>query len=182
MYRASIAVASFAAILGASLASLGAADDPAANVTVAEVRAAGLEKAINDNKGKPIFIDCWATWCAPCVKKFPHLVELHKKFADKGLVCMSLSMDKSEDAESYKTDKVLALLKKQGAAFPNFVLSDPRKDDDALAKILGGDYYIIPYMVLFDRNGKRVWNSSVDKKTTDEQLDKLIEEQLAAKP
>jgi thiol-disulfide isomerase/thioredoxin len=179
MFRAWIAFASLTAIVAAAVS--GAADEPA-GVTVSEVRAAGLQKAIDDYKGKPVFIDCWATWCAPCVKKFPHLVELHKKYADKGLVCMSISMDKSEDAESYKQDKVMTFLKKQGAAFPNFVLSDPRKDDDALAKILGPDYYIIPYMVLFDRNGKRVWNSTAEKKTTDEQLDKLIEEQLAAKP
>src|SRR5262245_60465530 len=89
-------------------------DEKVKEVTVAEVRAPELEKFLKDQKGKVVLIDCWATWCAPCVKKFPHFVETHKKYADKGLVCVSLSLDKFTEDE-FNRDKVLKFLKEKGA-------------------------------------------------------------------
>ncbi|MCE9560499.1 MAG: redoxin family protein [Planctomycetes bacterium] len=155
-----------------------AADEPAKSVEVTEVRAADLQKALADQKGKVVLVDCWATWCAPCVKKFPHLVELHKKYADKGLVCVSLSMDKFADEDDYKKEKVVKFLKDKGATFPNFIVSEPKKDEEALLKILG-DFQAIPYMVMYDRTGKKIWTS--DEKLDDEKLAKLIEAELVKK-
>ena len=155
-----------------------AADEPAKPVEVTEVRATELQKAFADQKGKVVLVDCWATWCAPCVKKFPHLVELHKTYADKGLVCVSLSMDKFGDEDDYKKEKVVKFLKDKGATFPNFIISEPKKDEEALLKILG-DFQAIPYMVMYDRTGKKVWTS--DEKLDDEKLAKLIEAELAKK-
>src|SRR5262245_36883995 len=91
----------------------GCAADEVKGVDVTEVRAADFQKALADQKGKVVVIDCWATWCAPCVKKFPHLVEMHKKYAEKGLVCISLSMDKYGDEDEYKKEKVLKFLKEK---------------------------------------------------------------------
>lgn len=169
------------ALVGLALLTGTAADEPAKGTAVAvtEARAADIQKAFADQKGKVVLVDCWATWCAPCVKKFPHLVELHKKYADKGLVCVSLSMDKYGDEDEYKKDKVAKFLTDKGATFPNFIVADPKKDEEALIKLLG-DYTAIPYMVMFDREGKKVWTSDGEK-LDDEKLAKLIEEQLARK-
>jgi thiol-disulfide isomerase/thioredoxin len=156
-----------------------AADD--AKVTVTDSNAADFTKAIKEHKGKVVVVDCWATWCAPCVKKFPHLVEMHKKYADKGLVCVGLSMDKYGDPDEYKQDKVLKFLKDKKAEFPNFILADPKKDEEGYMKLLG-DFSAIPYMVVFDRAGKKVWSSDQKPKLDDEQLEKLIEDELAKKP
>lgn len=149
-------------------------------VDVEEIRAAALAAALKEQKGKVVVVDCWATWCAPCVKKFPHLVEMHKKYADKGLVCVSLSMDKSGPSDGYSKDKVLAFLKDKGAAFPNFILAEPDKDEKAVQKLLG-DFAGIPYMTVFDRSGRRVWASDERPKLSDEQLEKKIEALLAEK-
>jgi len=157
-----------------------AADEPAKAINVTEVRAAKLHNAFADHKGKVILVDCWATWCAPCIKKFPHLVELHKKYAEKGLVCVSLSMDKFGDEDDYKKDKVVAFLKDKGATFPNFIVSEPKKDEEALLKLIG-DFQAIPYMIMFDRAGKKVWASDEKPKLDDEQLAKLIEMELSKK-
>jgi thiol-disulfide isomerase/thioredoxin len=155
------------------------ADEPKVDVT--EVRADDFAKALKDQKGKVVLIDCWATWCAPCVKKFPHLVERHKKYAEMGLVCVSLSIDKYGDEDEYKKENVLKFLKAKGATFPNFILAEPKKDEEAFVKLIG-DFEAVPYMVMFDRNGKKVWASDEKPQLNTEQLDKLIEEQLAQKP
>lgn len=178
MFRAISALVPSVCLLIGAVA--GCADEPAKNVTATEVSAKDLKKAVEDKKGKVVLIDCWATWCAPCVKKFPHLVELHKKYGEKGLVCMSLSMDKFGDEDAYKQEKVLSFLKDKGAVFPNYIVMEPKKDEEALLKFLG-DFSAIPYMVMYDRSGKKVWSSD-DMKLTDEQLDKKIEEHLAEKP
>lgn len=131
---------------------------PAGEVTVDEVPAAALAGVLKEQTDKVVVVDFWATWCGPCVKNFPHLVELHHKYADRGLVCVSVSMDKQGAAEDYSRDKVLAFLKEKGAAFPNFVVGVSDADEKRLNELFGKNDQI-PYMAVFDRAGRRVWDS-----------------------
>ncbi len=151
-----------------------------AGVTVQEVRASELEKAIKDQKGKVVLIDCWATWCAPCVRDFPHLVERHKKYSERGLVCMSLAMEKLGGG-SYDKDKVLSFLTSKGATFQNFIVVEPRQDAEQLIRLVG-DFSYIPYMVLFDRSGRRVWTSDTLPQLSEDEVNRKIESLLADMP
>ncbi len=159
------------AVVGCSKAA-----DPAA-VEVKEVKFDDLDKAITGAKGKVVVVDFWATWCGPCVKKFPNFVEMHTKYKDKGIVCISVSMDKAGPKGSYDKEKVLKFLKEQKATFPNFIVIDPDGDEEKIAKRFGLDGGI-PFMAVFDKNGKKVWDSEA-KKLKDEELTKFVEEQLA---
>ncbi len=134
-----------------------AAPAPKAEVTLTDARGDALVGAVKGYTDKVVVVDFWATWCAPCVKKFPHLVELHKKHAAKGLVCVSVDMGRLGE---YDREKSLAFLTKQGATFPNFAAADPDKDGDALEKAFGEDFRLLPYLVIFDRGGRPVWNSA----------------------
>ncbi len=151
-------------------------------VEVAEVRHAALEAALAEQKGTVVLVDFWATWCGPCVKKFPHFVELHKKYADQGLTCMSVSMDHAGPVPGSK-DQILDFLKQEGATFPNFVLTDPSADGQGLAKKFG-PFEAIPYMVLFDRSGNRVWTSDeipegLGEAGRAEAVDRRVKDELA---
>ena len=147
-------------------------------ISVEEVRGDALSSAIARHKDKVVVVDLWATWCESCVKKFPHFVEMHKKYASKGLVCISLSMDKLTPT-TYRKQPVLEFLKKQGATFPNYVVLEPEDDEKALVARFGEDYRLIPLMVIFDKAGRRVWTSADGPKLSDEQLEKKIEELLS---
>ena len=154
-----------------------AADEPAKPIAVTEVKFDELDKAVADKKGKVVLVDFWATWCGPCVKKFPHFVELHKKYKDKGLACVSVSMDKEGPKGSFDKEKVLKYLKEQDAAFPNFIVLSPDDDEEKLNKRFGKEAGI-PFMAHFNKEGKRVWDSE-QKTLKDDELVKLLEEQLA---
>ena len=147
-------------------------DVPNTAAEVSEARYSGIDAAMNERKGKVILVDIWATWCGPCIKTFPDLVAKHKKYADKGLVCMSISLDKVSPRGPYSKDEVLQFLRKKGATFPNFVLSDPADLEKIAERFAHEDS--LPHQALFGRDGKRVWEGHPQ-----ELRDKLIEAELA---
>lgn len=53
----------------------------------------GKEWSLRDLRGKYVYIDLWATWCAPCRREVPYLKELEEKFADARIVFVGLSVD-----------------------------------------------------------------------------------------
>jgi len=53
----------------------------------------GRRVSLSDFKGKVILLDFWATWCIPCKKEIPGFIELQKKFGDRGLQVIGLSVD-----------------------------------------------------------------------------------------
>ncbi len=46
-----------------------------------------------DIKGKVILVDFWASWCKPCHEIMPKIREIYKKYKDKGLTVVSISVD-----------------------------------------------------------------------------------------
>ena len=62
-----------------------------------------------DFKGKYLLIDFWASWCVPCRKGSPHLIELHHKYHSKGLEVLGVASDDNNHPawrKAVKKDKV----------------------------------------------------------------------------
>jgi thiol-disulfide isomerase/thioredoxin len=54
--------------------------------------------SLPDTTGKVVFVDFWASWCAPCKASFPAYSQLNTDYASRGLVIVAVSVDDSPDA------------------------------------------------------------------------------------
>ncbi|MBZ5497243.1 MAG: TlpA family protein disulfide reductase [Acidobacteriia bacterium] len=115
-----------------------------------EVNAAGLKKAVAEQKGKVLFVNFWATWCAPCVAEFPDIVKLYKKYHARGLEVIAVSFDTEAPV-------AIPFLDRQKADFIN-LLKSPKQDDDAFINGFDKQWLgALPATWLFDQNGKLVF-------------------------
>lgn len=62
-----------------------------------------LDKVLNQNKGKIIYVDFWATWCAPCLAEMPYSSVLANKYKSKGAAIIFLYLSKDENMASWQT-------------------------------------------------------------------------------
>ncbi|MCK0130834.1 TlpA family protein disulfide reductase [Flavobacteriaceae bacterium F08102] len=126
---------------------------------------AGGTTSLDDLKGKYVYIDVWATWCGPCKKEIPFLKEIEKKYHDKNITFVSISLDKQKDYEKWK-----AMVKeKELGGIQLFADNDFQSD---FAK----DYSIdaIPKFILIDPSGNIV-NSNAPR-PSDPRLIELFNE------
>lgn len=108
----------------------------------------GKTVLLSSFKGKIVLIDFWASWCAPCRKENPHLVEIYHKFKGKDFEIFGVSLD--DNLTSWKN-----AIEKDGITW--IQVSELKKWDSQVVK----DFNIeaIPYSILIDREGKIISKS-----------------------
>jgi thiol-disulfide isomerase/thioredoxin len=55
---------------------------------------AELPAELRPVEGKVVWIDFWASWCAPCRRSFPWMNAMHEKYGPKGLAIIAINVDK----------------------------------------------------------------------------------------
>jgi len=100
----------------------------------------GPNLRLNEQRGRVVMVNFWATWCAPCRQEMPHLVKLYDKYRDAGFVLLAVNIDDNARAA---TD----LATKMGLTFP--VLLDT---DKAVTRLY--DMGTMPATVIIDREGR----------------------------
>ncbi len=95
----------------------------------------------SDHHGKVIVLNFWATWCPPCRDEMPALERVYRRFRDRGLVVLAVSLD--ADGET----SVPGFLKERDFTFP--VALDP-------GMRVAGQYGVraLPATFLIDRKGR----------------------------
>jgi peroxiredoxin len=77
---------------GASF-SMDVISGPAPDIEV--VHADGGRGRLSDFRGKVVVLHFWATWCKPCARELPGLLEFAERAAPKGIVVLAVSLDAS---------------------------------------------------------------------------------------
>ena len=109
-----------------------------------EIQKVGVQdfkNMIESNQGKVLIINFWATWCSPCVKEFPGLMNLRKSFSEDDLTIIGISMD-------YGMRPVENFVKLNQVNFPVVL------DDDSIGSML--DIKSIPRTLIYNRAGEKV--------------------------
>jgi len=122
----------------------------------------GKSVKIADFSGKPVLVNLWATWCAPCVKELPTLDALAKSGNVQVLAVSQDSGPHASVAAFLQGHQIVALKAYQ----------DPKM---ALSGSLGPDT-VLPTSILFDANGKEVWRYVGDLDWTSPEAAKLLSE------
>src|SRR5262245_24053322 len=111
-------------MLGAfALCAAGAVPAQEKKIEMTTVKYDGLKQEILKHRGKVVVVDFWATNCIPCIEALPHYVEYQKKYADKGLVVITVSVDPADNKK--RIDKANQILTDNNATLRNLILDEP---------------------------------------------------------
>jgi thiol-disulfide isomerase/thioredoxin len=102
----------------------------------------GHKVALESFLGRPVLLEFWATWCAPCMAAMPALAKLYQEAAPKGLVIILVN----EDDDARKATEFQQV--QQGTTWLDF------HDDGEIARSFPGRG--IPLFVLIDAKGRIV--------------------------
>lgn len=103
--------------------------------------------SLEDLKGQNVYIDFWATWCAPCKKEFPHLKKLKEKYEGSNIVFVGISLDKESKKEAWRK-----MVEEEGLS--GIQLFADNSFDSAFAEAF--QVSAIPRFILIDKKGKIV--------------------------
>ena len=131
----------------------------------------GSEKSLTDiieeNKGKIIYIDFWASWCAPCREVMPESLELIEELANKEIVYFYISIDND-------IDKWTRASRAEGIYdYPLSYKILNYENADFIKQI---DLKVIPRYILIDEEGKIINENAPGPKG--DQIRKLLIESL----
>jgi thiol-disulfide isomerase/thioredoxin len=100
-------------------------------------------------------VDAWSTTCAPCKENFPHLIEMHRKYAGKGLQVVSLSLDDISDPKALAAAR--KFLAEKQVAFLSVLL-----DEEFGVGFEKLDINAIPAVFVYGPDGKLVKKYTMD--------------------
>jgi peroxiredoxin len=80
----------------------------------------GNKVSLSDFHGRVVIVDFWATWCHACEESSPELEWLHRKYKDKGVAVLGISLDAGSDA----VEKVRAFARRLDLNYPMLMGND----------------------------------------------------------
>ncbi len=106
----------------------------------------GKDVNLNDYRGKPLIVNFWARWCAPCRTEIPELVQLQNEFGKRGLNVVGVGVE----------DDPVAAKEFLAAYGVNYTIGLSKKKGVWLMQALGNAQALLPYTLVIGRDGEIV--------------------------
>ena len=103
---------------------------------------AGVPQSIHSWPGKALLINFWATWCAPCLREIPLLVEYQERHRDDSVQVVGIAVD--------RPDPVRAFMEELEFNYPVLIGETDAMD---AAAAFGVDFFALPFSVFTDTQG-----------------------------
>jgi peroxiredoxin len=123
---------------GVNLKLLPSAGEVAPNIVVTDVL--GNQVSLEELRGRPVWLNFWGSWCAPCRAEMPEIQEAYEQLAPRGVVLLAVSLD-----EPWQEAALFAA--RSNATFP--VYSDEFRSDTGAAYPI----YNFPTHIFIDADG-----------------------------
>lgn len=122
----------------------------------------GTTVRLSDLKGKPVWINFWASWCPPCRAENPDIDEVYNKYKADGLVLVAPAIGEGRDS-------IAAYMERADLHYP--VGADPTTQIAANYRVLG-----IPTHIFIDRDGiiSEIRVGAMSQKTMEKKLSKIM--------
>ena len=153
--------------------------EPAPELGGGEQFVEGQPKTVASLRGKVVYLDFWATWCAPCLEAFPSLIEWHEDYQKDGLEILGLTRFYGA-AEGFNVDKeaelnFLARFKKTYRLPYEFVVGKDNTNQNLYSATA------IPTTVLIDRKGIVRYIETGSSPSRQTEIHEMIKKLLAEK-
>jgi thiol-disulfide isomerase/thioredoxin len=117
-----------------------------------------------------ILLDFWGSWCQPCLRSVPHLVDLQKRLGGKQFQVIGIACERDETPVSQRVARASSVAKKLGMNYP--VLMTSADGACPLQKALNVKSY--PTLILVDRHGRVLWQDQGATRLSMMRLDRMI--------
>lgn len=99
-----------------------------------------------DFQGRPLVLNFWATWCAPCVEEMPLIDFFYRQNKANGWQVVGIAVD--------EPSRVREFLRRSPVSYP---IALNGMDVARFGKMLGNESASLPFTVIFDAKGKLIY-------------------------
>lgn len=145
-----------------------------AEVTFEPITYEAWQAKLEEFRGSILVVDFWATWCVPCVERFPHMVEMYQTYDDRGVQFVSMSLDDRGDLGA--VERAGEFLIEQRATFPNFLM-----DENVLEGFEKLELMTVPAVYVYAPDGtlfRKLTADHPDRQFTEEDIEAAIQDLL----
>jgi thiol-disulfide isomerase/thioredoxin len=130
--------------------------------SIKKITASELKAVLENNKGKVVILDLWATWCPPCRKEIPGFINLYNKYKAKNVEILGIAFDENG------VEVVPPFIKKMGINYPIYL------DGGDIAQLY--DLQAYPTTIIYAKNGKEANKhiGYVSEKEFDDEIGELL--------